>query len=677
MFPGKIRKLAVAVTLIGSAAGFSLLAAGPAMGAPAAVSSAARPTTRPAGDSLRLKEKTAQWQHAIQRLHVPGKGCFTSSYPKLQWRKTRCQAAPHLRFSPARGSGPKLVGNGTDYSASVTGLLSSATGSFDNVTPGATETSNGVPNSFSLQLNTKPFTSAIICAGSANPADCQGWQQFIYSTDFNEVFMQYWLLNYDATCPAGWNTYGGDCWMNSAASPWPGLALNVAALASVNLTGTATANGNDTVVMTTQSGQATAANGDNTLNLAKAWNGVEFGVFGDGGGSEANFSAGTTLNVRTTVQNGTELAPACVLQGYTGETNNLNLVGTAAIANGLNPAIVSEQSNLVNTAASCATAAGGATATIPVGQNPYGIAADTATHTVYVSNQNSNTVSVISEATDKVTDTINVGAGPQGLAVDPSTGTVYVTNASAGTVSVISQATNTVIQTINVDVNGANEGPNSVAVDAPTHTVYIGQYQGYVTTINDQNYAVAQVYNTNGTTHLGVSAVNPATDTLYVTLADQQALGEISTTTNTLTATRNGVGLPAGAAVIENSAAAGYPGYVYVPTYTIPGVAVYTNINTGSGLLWDVIHAPAGQTTGGAAVDSATNTLFEMMAPSNGNGAGSVAIISGASGTAPTTTATIAVGNNPRAITVDPGEGPAGTVFVANGGSNTVTAFAG
>jgi YVTN family beta-propeller protein len=683
MVQGKLRRLAVTLTVIGSATGLGLLAAGPAIGASTAVSQSTsaprvvRSAPKPSGNSPLLRKEIAHWQHAIQRVHVPGKGCFTSSYPTLQWRETRCKAAPDLRFSPARGHRPLVVGNGVDYSADVAGVMSSATGSFDFVTPGATETSNGAANSFSLQLNTKPFTSTTICAGAEVPKECQGWEQFIYSTGANEVFMQYWLLNYDATCPFDWNTFAGDCWMNSPASMWPGLALTVASLATVTLTGNATANGNDSVVMTTASGQATATNSDDVLDLANDWNGVEFGVFGDGGGSEADFSPGTTINVRTSVENGTELAPTCVLQGYTGETNNLNLVGTPAIGLAPYPAIVSEQSNIVNTASSCATAAGGATNTIPVGQDPYGIAADTASHTVYVSNQNSGTVSVISEATDKVTDTINVGNEPQGLAVDPNTGTVWVTNYLAGTVSVISQATNTVIQTINVDPNGALEGPNSVVVDAPTHTVYVGQYQGYLTTINDQTYNVAQVYNTNGTSHLGVSAVNPATNTLYVTLADLSEVGEINTTTNTLTATLNAVGLPANPAVIENTAAAGYPGYLYVPTFTIPGVAVYTNINTSSGLLWNVLHAPSGQKTTAAAVDSVTNTLFEALTPSSGNGAGSVAIISGASATAPTTTATIAVGNNPGRIIVDPGEGPAGTVFVVNTGSNTVTAFPG
>jgi YVTN family beta-propeller protein len=618
---------------------------------------------------------TARWQHAIQRLHVPGKGCFAASYPKLQWREVRCKAAPDRRYSPARGHRPLIVGDGIDYSADVSGLMSSATGSFDHVTPGATETSNGVANSFSLQLNSKPFSPTPACSGSGTPGECQGWEQFIYSSDYNEVLMQYWLINYNATCPSGWNTYGGDCWKNSPASPWPGTPLAVADLATVTLTGTAMSGGNDSVIMTTHSGQATATNADDLLSLAKSWDGVEFGVFGDGDGSEADFSPGTTINVRTSVENGTETAPTCVFQGYTGETNNLNLVGTPAIGQAAYPAIVSEQSNSVSTTQSCATAAGGATATIPVGKDPNGITADTASHTVYVSNEGSDTVSVISEATGKVTDTINVGAEPQGLAVDPNTGTVWVTNYAAGTVSVISQATNTVIKTINVDPNGTSAGPNSLVVDAPTHTVYIGQYQGYVTAINDQTYAVTQGYNTNGKSHLGVSAVNPATDTLYVHLADLGSIGEINTTTNTLTATLSGLGLPANPAALENSSAAGYPGYMYAPTLAIPGVVVCANMNTGSGLLWNVIHAPAGQTTIDVAVDPATNTLFESLKPSSGNG--SIAIISGASGTTPTTTATIAAGNNPGRVIVDPGEGPTGTVFVVNSGSNTVTAFPG
>src|ERR1700726_663108 len=58
-----------------------------------------------------------------------------------------------------------------------------------------------------------------------------------------------------------------------------------------------------------------------------------------------------------------------------------------------------------------ASAAGGyrVTATIEVGTTPGGVAVDPATHTVYVTNINDDTVSVIDEATNTVTATIAVG----------------------------------------------------------------------------------------------------------------------------------------------------------------------------------------------------------------------------------------------------------------------------
>jgi hypothetical protein len=96
----------------------------------------------------------------------------------------------------------------------------------------------------------------------------------------------------------------------------------------------------------------------NMLNLGAAWTGVEFIVVGDCCSSQATFNAGSTIVVRTTVHNGTMNAPACVLEGFTGETNNLNLVGTAAVGTGPSPAVVSMQSNATNTQPSCSAASG-------------------------------------------------------------------------------------------------------------------------------------------------------------------------------------------------------------------------------------------------------------------------------------------------------------------------------
>jgi len=65
------------------------------------------------------------------------------------------------------------------------------------------------------------------------------------------------------------------------------------------------------------------------------------------------------------------------------------------------------------------------------------VAVDPGTHTVYVTNNNDDTVSVIDASTRTVTATVPVGKKPGGVAVDPGTHTVYVTNFDDNTVSVI------------------------------------------------------------------------------------------------------------------------------------------------------------------------------------------------------------------------------------------------
>ena len=55
-------------------------------------------------------------------------------------------------------------------------------------------------------------------------------------------------------------------------------------------------------------------------------------------------------------------------------------------------------------------------------------AVDSGSHTVYVTNYQDDTVSVIDGSTRTVTATVPVGKGPEGVAVDPGTRTVYVAN---------------------------------------------------------------------------------------------------------------------------------------------------------------------------------------------------------------------------------------------------------
>ena len=70
-------------------------------------------------------------------------------------------------------------------SAQVPGLISSATGTFQDVTPGITEAGqiddagSQVTNAFSLQLNSQRYINTNECGDSTEPANCRAAQQFI------------------------------------------------------------------------------------------------------------------------------------------------------------------------------------------------------------------------------------------------------------------------------------------------------------------------------------------------------------------------------------------------------------------------------------------------------------------------------------------------------------------
>jgi hypothetical protein len=327
-----------------------------------------------AGTALAAPQPTAgtkaQWQGAIAHVRAPGTGCYHASYPALQWHAVKCVAAPMVPLAPAlpagsaKHAGPATGANG-DYSAQVTGLISQATGTFQDVSPAITEKglpggkgSSEVANAFSLQLNSEYFTSPK-CSGSGDPSGCQGWQQFAYTYQNKTsgyVFMQYWLLSYDATCPTGWRPFGGDCYTNSSSTKVS--AITAEQLATVNLSGSATSGGKDGVTLSVGSGQATLVTGKDTkLGLAARWNTTQWGVYGDGGGSEAYFGANTTLEAQTALTATTSSAPACVMEGFTGETNNLNLTSTPALGSEPSPTMASKQTNGTTGTASCAVAA--------------------------------------------------------------------------------------------------------------------------------------------------------------------------------------------------------------------------------------------------------------------------------------------------------------------------------
>jgi hypothetical protein len=316
-----------------------------------------------------IAKTKAAWQAEISNVQAPGSGCFRAAYPSLQWHAAKCVTARRMPLAPAPSRSPRHagltpVGDGNDYSAVVSGLISKGTGTFTNVSSGITEkgqiggTGGQVANALTLQLNTQFFTGSPACSGSS----CQAWQQFVYAfdgcgTSTSCIFIQYWLINFSGTCPSGWFTFSSDCYTNSNAQAVS--AVTAKQLASVKLSGTAKTGGNDSVSLSVGSGTATLVNAKDTkIHLAKFWNTTEWGVFGDGSGGAANFGANTALEAQTalTASSGNK-APSCVKEGFTGETNNLKLAKTPALGSEPSPTMGSKQTNGTAGTASCAVAA--------------------------------------------------------------------------------------------------------------------------------------------------------------------------------------------------------------------------------------------------------------------------------------------------------------------------------
>jgi YVTN family beta-propeller protein len=191
--------------------------------------------------------------------------------------------------------------------------------------------------------------------------------------------------------------------------------------------------------------------------------------------------------------------------------------------------------------------------TVAVGQYPMSAVADEDLGTLYVANLNSSTVSVIDTRTCNAHTTTGCGKRPATIAVsggaiaiaialDPLTQTVYVTNFDGGTVSIINARTCNARTT-----TGCGQTPHAVRVgvrpgalllDRTTRTLYIAD-------LNNKAVLLIDAATCNATTFAGCSIARPTVPlvavptsmtlgtrpaTLYVSIEDDSSLAMIDIT---------------------------------------------------------------------------------------------------------------------------------------------------
>jgi DNA-binding beta-propeller fold protein YncE len=459
---------------------------------------------------------------------------------------------------------------------------------------------------------------------------------------------------------------------------------------TVSVINGATCNATDTSGCGQAPATITVGSGPSAVAIDQASRTVYVGNFNDGTVSVIN---GTTCNAANTSECGQAPATVAAGSGITDLAVDPS-VGTLYAANTFDGNV-----SMISTAACNAqhtSGCGQAPPTTPVGSFPNWVSLDPLSGTVYVANQEDSNVSMISAATCNATTTSGCRARPPamasgfdggGAAVDPSTGTVYATSQNNGTVSVLDGATCNATTTSGctkyAPVTTVGGGPQAVAVNQATHTIYVGNS-------NDNTVSVISAAACNpahpagckrtwptitvGSNPLFGVAVDQATDTVYVTNGGGNTVSVINgATCNALVTTGCGqtpatiaVGHgPAGLAINHGTHT------LYVANSNDNTVSVINtaicNARTTSGCAQAPPTITAGNGPIPVGLNQATDTIYV------GNNADStVSVINGVTCNAANTSGctqappTVKVADSPSGLAVDQ---HTNTVYVANTGN--------
>ena len=358
---------------------------------------------------------------------------------------------------------------------------------------------------------------------------------------------------------------------------------------------------------------------------------------------------------------------------------------------------------VVAAALSLALAAGlGASGTthpqIPVGGFPTGIALNPVTHTIYVGNGTTASLSLINGKTCNASTTrgcrqrvtaVTAGTDPIGVAVERSTNTIYVVNAF-GTLAIVNgrrcmagNSSGCKVKPVTVPVGIR---PQFLAVDERTHTIYVANVGSNSISVIDGRRCNATT--TAGCRRPGVDipvgpgpftlALNGATRSLYVTVLGAPTVSILDLEDCNAHELRGCLRppvefdageMPGGIAINRRT------NTIYITGQTSNDVSVIDgstcNALVRSGCKRKPVRFAAGPGARGIAVNELTNTVY--VANTAGN---TVSVIDGATCNSRVhsgcgrKTALAPVGISPRRIAVDE---LTNTVYVTNAGSNTVT----
>ncbi|MCI4365864.1 MAG: hypothetical protein L3K10_07405 [Thermoplasmata archaeon] len=153
----------------------------------------------------------------------------------------------------------------------------------------------------------------------------------------------------------------------------------------------------------------------------------------------------------------------------------------------------------------------GINATVSVGTDPFGVAVDNQTGTVFVTNGGSGNVSVLQGYNITPFASVTVGTSPSGVAFDSANGDVYVANEGSDSVTVLNATTLTIVATI-----GVGSAPLGISVAAPSNEIFVANYgSSSVSILNGSNQQLVATVGV-GDEPYGVAYDN-LTNNIYVT----------------------------------------------------------------------------------------------------------------------------------------------------------------